>query len=127
MKRSRSPLFGPGGDLFVGDNSSNSILRFHGATGASLGAFASGGGLLDPRKFLFGPGGDLFVSSAGTNSVLRYSGATGGFLGSFVSPGSGGLSEPIGLVFTNAVPEPSSLTLLAIGTISALCYTRRHR
>ena len=44
---------------------------------------------------------DLLVTSRSgvTGSVLRYDGATGDFRGEFVAAGSGGLVNPIGLVF----------------------------
>jgi glucose/arabinose dehydrogenase len=42
---------------------------------------------------------DLFVSSLDTNQVLEYNGTTGSFVTAFVAAGSGGLAEPLGLVF----------------------------
>jgi WD40 repeat protein len=76
----QSLAFGPSGDLFVTDGPSQSILRFDGITGASLGTFASVGG---PRSLAFGPNGDLFASSGVTNSILRFDGTTGLPLGIF--------------------------------------------
>jgi hypothetical protein len=54
-----------------------------------------------PKSITKGPGGDYFVTSNLTSSVLRYDGTTFQFEGSFVSSGSGGLSNPIDLVFAN--------------------------
>ena len=76
----------------------NQILRYDGKSGASLGAFASGGPLAFPRGMAFGPDGSLFVANYNGASVLHYS-ATGTFLNTFVSPGSGGLLTPDDLVF----------------------------
>jgi len=42
---------------------------------------------------------ELFVTSRDNNSVLRYNGTTGAFIDDFVPDFSGGLEEPVGLVF----------------------------
>ena len=58
---------------------------------------------------------DLLVSSASTDNVKRYNETTGAFIDTFAS--GGGLDGPSFLTFTpqQAVPEPGTLTLLAIG------------
>jgi len=71
-------------------------LRFNGTTGAPLGVFASGGGLIGPRGVIF-HGGNLFVSSLGSNQVWEYNGTTGAFMTAFAQ--GGGLDGPSGLVF----------------------------
>ena len=108
-------VFGPSGrgrqlDLYVGDVTSNSILRYDGATGAFLGAFVASqsGGLQAPAGMSFGPDGNLYVASS--RSVMRFQGAFGKFPGSpmpsagnsgadFVSAGSGGLLGPLAAIF----------------------------
>src|SRR5439155_7658073 len=83
--------FGNDGNLYVASRNTDGVLRFSGATGASLGAFvaAGAGGLDDPRDVAFGPDGDFFVLSTGaTKAVLRYDGATGQYLGVFVPTGA---------------------------------------
>jgi len=61
-------------------------------------------------------GGDLFVSSFFNNPVLEYDGTTGTFVKSFASGSE--LSGPTYLTFgPKAVPEPSSLVLLASGGV----------
>ena len=80
--------FGPG-----------SLQRYNGTTGASLGAFTSGGGLSAPVQAVFGPDGNLYVASFNSNSVERYNGTTGAPLRTFVTPGSGGLNGPTGVAF----------------------------
>jgi hypothetical protein len=72
-------------------------MRYDGTTGASMGIFASGGGLLDPFGLSFGPDGHLYVSSGLGHQVLRYDGTSGAFLGVFASDGD--LNGPAGLVF----------------------------
>jgi len=95
--------FGPGGDLYVCNPGGNNILRYDGDTGEFIKVFASGGGLASPEGLTFGPDGKLYVSSGGTDSILRYNGATGAFLDDFVPSGSGGLSGPMYLIFTDQV------------------------
>jgi DNA-binding beta-propeller fold protein YncE len=98
LSRPGGVAFGPDGNLYASSNATDQILRYDGATGAFLGAFASGGGLTKPSHLLFGPDGNLFVNSQGTNSVLRYDGSTGAFLGAFAS--GGGLNQDsVGLAF----------------------------
>jgi streptogramin lyase len=87
--------FGPDGNLYVSSSGSNQVLRFDGSTGASMGVFASGGGLRQPRGLVFGPDGNLYVCSSNTDEVLRYDGNTGVFLDSFAQ----GAREPQYLVF----------------------------
>src|SRR5947209_8383613 len=74
-----------------------SVQRYNGATGASLGAFAAGGGLSGPVHAVFGPDGNLYVSSVDTDVVQRYSGRTGASMGIFAI--SNELSGPEQLVF----------------------------
>ncbi len=99
------------------------VLRYNGATGAFIAAFASGGGLDSPTGLVFGPDGNLYVASgnsgkpapdapidlvlgpignlyvasANNDQVLRYNGDTGAFIDVFAS--GGGLDEPVFLVF----------------------------
>src|ERR1035437_5447525 len=83
----------------VFSSGTNSVLRYDGGTGAFLGTFASGGGLIQPYGIVFGPDGNLYVAGTHSSSVVRYNGVTGVFIDVFVPPGSGGLAEPDGLVF----------------------------
>src|SRR5205823_11610933 len=112
-------VFGPDGDLYVGEGHAGAILRYDGATGASKGVFvtASSGGLDSPAGMAFGSDGNLYVAnvnlfqySNGTaypvpppGAVLRYQGpfgaSPGAFIDSFIPSGSGGLSTPWGLLF----------------------------
>jgi sugar lactone lactonase YvrE len=104
--------FGPDGNLYVGSIGTNAIYRYSGTTGAFLNTFVStgSGGLSSPRGIVFGQDGNLYVSSFNTNSILRFQGplntspgsplpATGQSGADFVPSGSGGLTDPVELVF----------------------------
>jgi transglutaminase-like putative cysteine protease len=90
-------------DLLIADPITDSILRFHGDTGAPLGSFVSSGsgGLVDPHNPTFGPSGDLFVFSqaAGAPKILRYNGQTGAPAGTFVNTGVGGFQGGTAMAF----------------------------
>src|SRR5688572_2658984 len=61
---------------------------------------------------------DLLVSSVFNHSILRYRASTGAFVDEFVPPGSGGLSNPQGLIFG---PD-GHLYVSSAGTASVLRY-----
>ena len=91
-------------DLLVSSHDTSQILRYDQTTGASLGVFASGGGLFGPGEMTYGPDGNLYVGTAdpnnpGVNGVIRYNGVTGAFINTFVALGSGGLESINGLTF----------------------------
>jgi hypothetical protein len=98
----KSMVQGPNGDYFVISNTTNSVLRYDGATFQYLGAFVSpgSGGLLYPTDLVFA-NGDLFVTSANTDAVLRYNGQTGSFIGAFVASGTNGINRPTNLLVHN--------------------------
>lgn len=118
--------FGPDGNLYVGDfTSQGAVRRYDGKTGAFIDTFVApgSGGLSFPSLGLsFATDGNLYVSSIANSSVLRYNGKTGAFIDTFVPGGSGGLGGPEDLIFTptaktTSVPEPSSgLAALGITT-----------
>lgn len=85
---------GPDGNLYVGNDSSR-VLRFDGLTGASLGTFATGGGLGRAEHPLWGPDGHLYVSDRDADCVFRYNGSTGAFMGAFIT----GIDKPFGMTF----------------------------
>jgi DNA-binding beta-propeller fold protein YncE len=122
---------GPDGNLYVGSDLTDSVLRYNGMTGAFIDTFVppGSGGLNGTNDIAFGPDGNLYVASFLSDSVLRYNGATGAFIDAFVPPGSGGLGFPRELLFISGVsiPEPSTFVLLGIGTLSLTVYYWRRR
>lgn len=93
-------IIGPDRNFYVADRDLG-IMRFDGATGASLGVVVplGRGGLTAVARMIFGPDGRLYVSTGSGNSVLRYDDGSGAFLDAFVPPGSGGLRDARGLAF----------------------------
>ncbi len=74
---------GPDGRLYVGGAADDTIRRYDGTTGQSLGTFATGGQI--PIGLTFGPDGHLYVASRDGVGVLRYNGTTGAFMGRFAT------------------------------------------
>jgi streptogramin lyase len=97
----RGLVFGPDGHLYVASFSDNRVWRFNGATGVSMGVFASGGGLNGPVGVGFGADGNFYVGSFNNHRILKYNGKTGAFINTFVTAGSGGLNQP--RLFTTVV------------------------
>jgi uncharacterized repeat protein (TIGR01451 family) len=131
-RRRRNNLFGPrfeplegrlmlARDLLVADPITDSILRFHGDTGAPLGSFVSSGsgGLVNPHNPTFGPDGDLFVFSTqpGAQKILRYDGDTGAFVNTFVDTGAGGFAGGFNMAF-----GPNGDLYVATGGANVLRY-----
>jgi sugar lactone lactonase YvrE len=105
-------VFGPDGNLYVGDIFNNRVMRYDGTTGAFQGVFAGpGNGLNVVMGIVFGPDGNLYVASLGDyfsagatpGSVSRFQGPgganPGAFIDTFIPGGSGGLCNPVGLLF----------------------------
>ena len=93
--------FGPDGNLYVASHGTGSVLRYNGRTGVPMGTFASGNGLVAPGGLVFGPDGELYVSDFASGSVLRFDGETGTFIDTFIAAGTGGLTNPRYMVFSN--------------------------
>lgn len=79
------PVIVTQGALLVTSRTTDEVLRYDGATGAFLDAFAAGGGLDNPVGLTFGADGHLYVASGDSDQVLRYDGATGAFLDVFAA------------------------------------------
>jgi hypothetical protein len=91
------PVFGPDGNLYVGDFGSHSIRRYNGRTGAFIDEFVAAGqlgtGAADPQLFVFGPDGNLYVALPGSNVVRRFDGRSGTLINDFVI---GTADRPVG-------------------------------
>lgn len=141
LTSARGVAFGPDGNLFVASFGTNQILEYNGTTGAFIGSFAdatgSCSGLSLPRDVTFGPNGNLFVSSYGSGDVFEFNGSSGACVSDFIPSGTGGLTGPTFLLFGDlgqpnggggsAVPEPSSLALIACGLAGVIILNRRKR
>ena len=96
-------VFGPNGNLYATTDVKRGVEQYNGKTGADMGLFASGQGIVAPRGLTFGPDGNLYVSNFqafGTpGNVLRFNGVTGAFINTFIPAGDGGLSDPAAQVF----------------------------
>ncbi len=103
-------VFGPDGDLYVGEVHDSAVKRYSGISGAYKGDFVAAGvgGLSHPQGVVFGPDGHLYVAcNTGAvfspGPILRFQGPNepnpGSFIDTFVPAGTGGLSVPFGLLF----------------------------
>ncbi|MBY0587391.1 hypothetical protein K2X85_09460 [bacterium] len=90
--------FTAAGDLLVSDFNGTQVYRFDLTTGNNLGAFTTGGSLVQPTNMLL-KGNSLLVSSLGSGEVQRFNATTGAFIDTYVAAGSGGLTFPAGLQF----------------------------
>jgi WD40 repeat protein len=90
----------PGGDLFVGSESNDSVEWFDGDSGLPKGPLVPPGrGTLDRANDLaYGPEGNLYVASLDNDKVLIFGEHTGVFLGEL--PSGNGLDGPAWLTFT---------------------------
>lgn len=91
----RGMAFGRDGHLYVVDGLGNSVLRYDGTSGASMGAFVPAGrGLTNPSGLAIGPEGDLYVANGSDNRVKQFNGTTGMAVRTF-----SGLSDPQSVTF----------------------------
>lgn len=86
----------PDGRLLVAVAATNTVRAVDSATGASLGVFIAGGGLVSPGSMMLSPNGTLLIASSGSNRVLEYNATTGAFIRILVN-GGGSLLGPFGL------------------------------
>jgi len=100
-------------DLLV--STAAGVLRYDGATGASKGVFASGGGLALPTGIRFGPDGHVYVGNVGPDNVLKFDGNTGAPLG--VAAAHPDLQHPRQVAFQNG-----QLLVSSRGKNRVLCF-----
>ena len=104
--------FGPDANLYVGvfgGGVSDTMIRFDGTTGASLGYFGSGVG--SPLGITAGPDGLLYVAARDLDAIARIDGPSGTLVDLFVTPGSGGLDLPWDIAFSPSDVAPPDLTV----------------
>lgn len=95
--------FGPDGDLYLPDNTDDSVVRYDGRTGEDLGSFVGpgAGGLDQPLGLLFHPiSGNLLVVSKGNDRLIEYDGGTGVPVGTFADLSAIDATLPIDAVAT---------------------------
>jgi streptogramin lyase len=104
--------FGPDSNLYVGvfgGGISDTMIRFDGTTGGSLGYFGSGVGA--PLGITAGADGLLYVAARDLDAVARIDGPSGTLVDLFVTPGSGGLDGPWDIAFSPSDVSPPDLTV----------------
>lgn len=97
----RALTFGPDGNLYVANYSTDEVYQIDGSDGSGLGVFITAGlgGLDGASALTFSSGGNLFVGGEGSNSVMEYSGVDGSYIGTLDTTGGGFLGTPRGLAF----------------------------
>jgi len=98
-------VYGADGNLYVLNEFSHNVVRFHGTTGAYIDEFISsatlgGAGVTDPDDMELGPDGNFYVSTHITSpsgAIWKFSGTTVAFLTTFATFGA--TSHTHGLAF----------------------------
>ena len=107
-------MFGPDGKLYVLDGTTDDVYRYN--SNGSFDEIFAQFPELQPADLAFGPDGDLYVSGdnvfEGTNVVVRVT-ATGADDGTLISDFGSKLMNPRFMAFSTAVPEPTSMALIA--------------
>jgi DNA-binding beta-propeller fold protein YncE len=110
--------FGPDGALWLangGGGATGWLTRHDASTGALMSSWTVPGGSLDGMSMAFSPDNNyVLVSNGFSHTVRRLNATTGADLGDFVQESSGGLTYPIAIVYYPRIPEPATLSFLAM-------------
>src|SRR5262245_61509846 len=116
------------GSLYVSSRGSNAVLRFDAVTGAFIASVAS---VQAPYGLMVASDGLLYVAetfmgpTGPTGDVRRFNATTGAFIDTYIA--SAAFLGPPSDLAEAAVPEPSSLRLVAIGLVAARARRSRRR
>jgi DNA-binding beta-propeller fold protein YncE len=110
--------FDSSGNLFVANSGDNTIEEF---TSSGVGTVFASMGLNVPKGLAFGTNGNLYVVNVGDNTVAEFDPS-----GTEVAILTGGLNQPVDLAF-DTIPEPSTLALLAAGSLMLSPVLKRKR
>ncbi len=110
--------FGPDGHRYVTNGLGDSVSRFDGTSGASLGLFVLGGayGLDAPIGLTFGRSEDFYVASFPGNTIFRFDGISGALVSTFNLPYQDGQDTLLDLAFGPDQNLYASMRLAAGGT-----------
>jgi len=110
--------FGPDGHLYVTNGLGDSVSRFDGTSGASLGLFVPGGayGLDAPIGLTFGRSEDLYVASFPGNTIFRFHRISGALVSTFNLPYQDGQDTLLDVAFGPDQNLYASMRLAAGGT-----------
>jgi glucose/arabinose dehydrogenase len=113
--------FDSAGDLFVSDTGHGNIVEI--TSSGTQSVFASG--LDRPWGLAFDSAGDLFEADAGSGNIYEFLN-NDGTLSSDPITFASGLGDPLYLAF-QPVPEPSFLSILAVGGVAFWAKRRKNR
>jgi len=112
--------FGPDDNLYMSARGGDCVVRYDGRTGARIDTFIpSGSGGLDQPFHLTFEGDYLYVVGCQANGVFQYDASSGAFVRKFA-----GMNYAVGILF---IPEPTTLSLLALGGLAVIRRRRRPR
>lgn len=115
---------GSNGNLFVNVYQPGQVVQVNGTTGANMGAFVSGLATSQGQEIALD--GSLLVGGYSSNVINKYNANTGAFISAFTL--GGGLVRPNNFVFSpEAVPEPATMAIAAVGFLALLKRKRSNK
>lgn len=114
-----------GDDLYVADATAGTVTVYDASTGSQIGAGPLISGLDGPRKIVYYDG-DIYVSDTGDDSIMAYNAVTGEQVVSCF-PVSCAYDFFISSPATDPVPEPSTWSLVIVGSLLVAFVRARSR